>query len=285
MGFTIVRKGRYLSIKEHDSVRIDPVKNCFWRNSRIGTGNAVGKGGSIIDFFLEFTDLTLHEVLKRLSEEVFSAEGMSNLPNFRKEEKRRSTLCLPKPDEHMHNLYAYLIQTRKIKREIVQAFVDQKLLYQDIHKNCVFVGYDRKNKNVPVFACLRGTNTYKPFYGDVPGCDYEQCFYYSNGADQLYITESVLETMSVMSLLDQPDQFDYLALAGVGKADCVKSYLDHPWKEIWIGTNQDDKGRMASDYLKEYIRTRRPDISIVVDLPEGEGNDWNDILKKRRITG
>lgn len=33
MGFTLVRRGRYFSLKEHDSVIIDTRKNCFWRNS------------------------------------------------------------------------------------------------------------------------------------------------------------------------------------------------------------------------------------------------------------
>ena len=55
MGFTVVRRGRYFSLKEHDSVIINPEKNCFWRNSKMGTGRSIGKGGSIIDFVLEFT--------------------------------------------------------------------------------------------------------------------------------------------------------------------------------------------------------------------------------------
>ena len=42
LGYTVVRKGRYFSLKEHDSVMIDPVKNCFWRNSRPGQGKAIG---------------------------------------------------------------------------------------------------------------------------------------------------------------------------------------------------------------------------------------------------
>lgn len=32
-------------------------------------------------------------------------------------------------------------------------------LFQDVHKNCVFVGYDENQK--PVFANPRGTNTEK----------------------------------------------------------------------------------------------------------------------------
>ena len=33
IGFTPRRIGRYYTLKEHDSVRITPVKSCFWRNA------------------------------------------------------------------------------------------------------------------------------------------------------------------------------------------------------------------------------------------------------------
>ena len=107
MGFTVIRKGRYFSLKEHDSVIIDPEKNCFWRNSKLGNGNSIGKGGSIIDFLLEFTDRSLHEVLKELSKEIF-VEDMAKVPSFEKSKKMISrptgTLELPPQDSHMHNV-------------------------------------------------------------------------------------------------------------------------------------------------------------------------------------
>ena len=52
-GFTLFRVGRYYSLAEHDSVRIDNEKNCFWRNS-VFFGKGSGGAGSIIDFALEF---------------------------------------------------------------------------------------------------------------------------------------------------------------------------------------------------------------------------------------
>lgn len=264
---------------------IDPEKNCFWRNSKLGNGNSIGKGGSIIDFLLEFTDRSLHEVLKELSKEIF-AEDMAKVPSFEKSKKMISrptgTLELPPQDSHMHNVYAYLIQTRKIKKNIVQLFVDRKMLYQDTHKNCVFVSYDFHDRKKPVFGCLRGTNCYKPFYGDLSGCDYEKCFFVGNHAKRLYVTESVIEIMSVMSLLEEPLSFDYLALAGVGKADSIQTYLDRDWQEIYLGTNQDEHGREAAEHMERLVKKERPDIRVVLDLPEGEGSDWNDILRKRQ---
>lgn len=147
MGFTVVRRGRYFSLKEHDSVIIDPEKNCFGEIPSWEPDGAIGKGGSIIDFVLEFTNSSLHEVLKELSQEVFTGSG-DQLPTFQKRKKPmvKEELMLPAEDSHMHNVYAYLLKTRKIKKEVVQFFVNRKMLYQDIHKNCVFVSYDSEGK-------------------------------------------------------------------------------------------------------------------------------------------
>lgn len=283
LGFTVKRKGKYYSLKEHDSVIIDPEKNCFWRNSVPTMGTAIGRGGSIIDFVLEFTNMDLHEVLKVLTQEIGGAEQLSQLPQFeiRSADKKR-IFRLPEKDQHMHNVFAYLVKTRKIAPDIVQEMIHRKQLYQDVHKNCVFVGYDHAEKEKPVFACLRGTNTYRSFYGDVPGCDYKQGIYVDNQAAAIYITESMIESLSVMTLKREHwKNFNYLALAGVGKVESIYSYLpDRSIKEIWIGTNNDHGGKLACDRLKKIIGKERPDVQIIVDLPEQE-NDWNDLLKKK----
>ena len=262
LGFTVKRKGKYYSLKEHDSVIIDPEKNCFWR-----IGTAIGKGGSIIDFVLEFTNMDLHEVLKVLTQEIGGAEQLSKLPQFEIQSTGEKRIFrLPEKGQHMHNVFAYLVKTRKIAPDIVQEMIHRKQLYQDVHKNCVFVGYDHAEKEKPVFACLRGTNTYRSFYGDVPGCDYKQGIYVDNQAAAIYITESMIESLSVMTLKREHwKNFNYLALAGVGKVESIYSYLpDRSIKEIW----------------KKIIGKERPDVQIIVDLPEQE-NDWNDLLKKK----
>lgn len=109
-----------------------------------------------------------------------------------------------------------------------------------------------------------------------------KCFFVGNHAKRLYVTESVIEIMSVMSLLEEPLSFDYLALAGVGKADSIQTYLVRDWEAIYLGTNQDEHGREAAEHMERLVKKKRPDIRVVLDLPEGEGSDWNDILRKRQ---
>lgn len=52
---------------------------------------------------------------------MFTGSG-DQLPTFQKRKKPmvKEELMLPAEDSHMHNVYAYLLKTRKIKKEVVQ---------------------------------------------------------------------------------------------------------------------------------------------------------------------
>ena len=46
MGFTLLKKGNYYTMKEHDSVMISPRKKKYWQNSNPSDSVAFGEGGS-----------------------------------------------------------------------------------------------------------------------------------------------------------------------------------------------------------------------------------------------
>lgn len=279
LGYTVIRCGRYYTLKEHESVRIDPVKNCFWRNSQIGDGQAIGKGGSIIDFVLEFTDLTLAETFKALENYLGTEPQFSTKTRYMNREKRQKEKGIQLPDRagNMKRVFAYLVQTRKIDVSIVQEMVQKKQLYQDVKGNCVFVSYDENGR--PDFACLRGTNTAHPFYGDVHGCDYTKGFYLDYGANRLYLTEAVIDTLSVMTLhLDDYKQWNHLAIAGGGKWEAVINHLNGI-REVWVGTDNDETGRKAAEKIAELVQQKNPKVRVIFDFPEQK--DWNDVLIKR----
>ena len=160
------------------------------------------------------------------------------------------------------------------------------MLYQDKNGNCVFVGYDVNNGEVPVFACRRGTNTYKPFYGDVEGCDYSQCFYVDNESNEIVVTESVIDAMSIMTMINNHKKYNYLALAGVGKWEAIKTYLDKgKIKKIIIATDNDKTndnqgGIPCAQLICSYVKENYPDVERKWKLPPANcGKDWNDVLK------
>ncbi len=83
LGFTIVRKGEYLSTKEHDSLRINPEKNIFIRNSS-------GEKGTVIDFIECFTNQSKREIIEdlvRRLEHISPAETLIKREDMALEEK------------------------------------------------------------------------------------------------------------------------------------------------------------------------------------------------------
>lgn len=269
LGFHPVKVGRWYSLKEHDSIRIDPEKNLFFRNS-------TGESGSIIDFVMVFTGKDLSGAIKEL--EAFSGTDSSVLASCLVHEENKAKgleLNLPQRDKEQKNVYAYLTKTRRIDRTVVSWMLDKGYLYQDIHKNCVFVSY---KEGVPVFASIRGTNTYKRFVADVPGSDYTHglLFTDSEKEETLIITESSIDAMSLMSL---GREGNFLALSGVGKLDPVLYHLSQgDYKKVYIALDNDDAGRLAAEKIRSEILDSGLllEKDIVVLLPKEK--DWNEAL-------
>lgn len=275
IGFHPYRVGHYYSLKEHDSVRIDPDKNIFVQNS-------TGAGGSVIDFAMTFQGMDLKRAIRTLGGKTAAGsvqERKDPDPETRKE--KIGDLKLPEKDSTMKNIFAYLIKTRGIDQTIVQEMVQRKALYQDIHKNCVFVSRDDTGK--PVFASIRGTNTYKKFVADAFGCDYSYGLFLPNGGERLIVTESAIDAMSVMNLLEiggtDHKAYDYLALSGCGKTEVIETHLrNHDYRIVDLCLDNDEAGRKAAKALSVRIKEISK-AAVYTELP-GNEKDYNDVLKQ-----
>lgn len=277
MGYTVLRKGRFYTLAEHDSVRINPDTNLYIRNSE------PDNMGSVIDFMKNFSNMDEREVIVSLARrldgfpEGILFEGSTGRSYSIAEEKKFE---LPQSGPNMRNVYAYLTQSRYIEPDIVQYFVDRKMLYQDIRKNCVFVSY---RDNVPVFASVKGTNTFSPFQGDVSASDYGQCWFLQNGASKLYVTEAPIDTMSRMSMFLKTgidlQSYDYLAMSGAAKYESViKHTKENGYTEIVVGTDNDEGGRKSLAAIKKGIEEENIAVKILPDMPKFT-KDWNEELK------
>lgn len=275
MGFTPVKIGSYYTLKEHDSVRIDPRKNIFFRNS-------TGDRGTVIDFVMAFKGVSCGEAIKLLCDEI-------ELPKVYKEQnsvpQKKKELILPAKARNMKNVFAYLVKTRCINQKIVQEMVDRDMLYQDERNNCVFVSRNENGKSV--FATVRGTNTDKKWVGDVSGCDYSHSFFIDNCSRNLIVTESVIDAMSMMDIKEQKgenhQEYNYLSVSGLGKSREALGY--HLGKTLYdivfLAFDNDDKGREIAKEMKKYIESINQDISVSMLIPEA-AKDWNEELQKER---
>lgn len=288
-GYTLVRMGRYYSLREHDSVRIDTSKNCFWRNSRFAAGFK-GGAGSVIDFAIEFGFAKdINDAMRQIAlmygiegEEKPEISFQKPMTGIEKEKKlhKKGEVELPEKDKDNRCVYAYLLKTRGIEQSVIRYFLGKKMLYQDTHKNCVF-------HTGTTFGCVRGTDTSKRFVGDLDGCDYDECFFFrgSNHADTLVVAESVIDIMSIMTQFCKEKKrytdYCYLALAGTGKLSSVFYHVEQEhdkgmtFKKVLIATDNDKWGEDAflkiSDGLEKY------DTEYERYIPP-QGKDWNEYI-------
>lgn len=273
LGFTVQQVGTYYTLKEHDSVRIDPSKNRFVRNS-------TGAKGSVIDFSMEFERLDKQSAISKLAGYIGADR---TLPSAQVTQIKPSTkvkadkLTLPQRADNMRNVFAYLINTRKIDPQIVSQWVHDKNLYQDTHKNCVFVTYD-KNGN-PEFASQRGTNTHKPFKADIEGSNYDTCHFINNNASKLVVCEAMIDLMSVQTILQAKGRdlkgYNYLSLNGSTKTHAVLNALKNsPTDTVILATDNDNAGKMARIELQQLISEYDKNIKTIEFVPQNE-KDWN----------
>lgn len=274
LGFHVIKRGKYYSLREHDSVIIDNEKNCFWRNSN-------GAKGSVIDFAIEFTHKDVSDIIQEFSRMINFDDISYSVPEHSQlncDQQKKVVFTLPERDKTIKNIYAYLLSVRMINKNIVSLFLARKYLYQDIKKNCVFVSY---KKDKPVYATKRGTNTDYRFVGDVPGSDYNWCFFIDHHSDILIVTESVIDAMSVMSILLYYDydieSYDYLALTGTQKYDSIY-YHDNikPYKKIYLALDNDNGGVCCSYKIRQHVFDHPVEL---IDWMPKDAKDWNDICK------
>ena len=303
MGYSLVRKGRYYSLKEHDSVIIDTTKNCFWRNSRFSQGFK-GGAGSTIDFVMEFGGELDYKAAMRRIALMYGIEGdkppsieyqrpkpqqTDGKPQAKKEFPQM--LVLPKQAYRSNNtaVFRYLL-LRGISQSVIRYFLARKMLYEDTHRNCVFVSPKQD------FGCIRSTGDTR-FVADVEGSDYEKCFFFKGvNAKKLYVAESVIDIMSVMTYLqirkerndEQPERGDwygnhaYLALSGTNKIQSLFYHINQEpdIREVFLCFDRDEAGRIADKKAVEGLKNMGfRGICRILKAPDEQCKDWNDFVK------
>lgn len=274
MGFTVQRVGNYYTLKEHDSVRINPNKNVF-------TQNSTGVKGSIIDFVMHFENIDKAAAIDKLAKYIGADTKYSLTPiqNSAQKftDKEKTPLVLPEKAKTMKNIFAYLINTRKIDSQIVNHWVRNGNLYQDTHNNCVFVTVDKYGK--ANFASQKGTNTSKPFQADVKGSDYNCCHFINNNAKSLIVCEAVIDLMSVQTILKANgrnlNNYNYLSLNGVSKTHAILNALQSSNTDtVILATDNDKSGEQARSELRELASKFDKNIKFINYVPKNE-KDWN----------
>lgn len=193
---------------------------------------------------------------------------------------KKSEFKLPEKDSNMKRLFAYLLQTRFLSKDVVKGFVEQKILYQEKeHGNIVFVGTEKDG--VPKSACKKSTaEQTKSFRMTVAGSDCRYGFCWRGENTKLYVFEAAIDLMSFITLRNDKWKADsFLALDGLSPKPLLQFLEDQKnIHEIFLCLDHDTAGIEACDKLKDILIEKGYDgEKIKREYPLYK--DWNEQLK------
>ena len=279
-GYEVVDKSnqRWAKIKAQGGLSIDKVGNRWYCHSS-------GQGGGPIQLLMYMEGSSWQEAMKELcgAKGDWILHSQSKEIHFSRKDEDKSEFVLPERSRDCRNIFAYLIKTRLIHPDVVQEFVDKKLLYQNDKKSCVFVGMDKEG--MPRYANIRSTNTVgAAFKGDAALSDKRFGFAKIGTNDILTLVEAPIDLLSYLSIYKFHGMYHkvanehILSLGGVSDV-ALKQYLkDHPEvKTIRLGLDNDEVGNSACEAIqKDY-----PNYTIKrIHYNE---KDMNELLKKERF--
>lgn len=233
-----------------------------------------GAGGGTIQFVMEMEGKSWVESIKQLLD--ISYDELPYIPPPAKEIEIKGDMILPKKNDTFKHVFAYLIKTRKLDKDVVSQFIKDKKIYEDTYNNCVFVGFDEEK--TPKFASVRGTNTNKKFRGDIENSDKGYPFCLEGKSDTLLIFEAAIDLMSYLTLLKLHGitKFNHHMISMGGTSYIpIEKYLERypEITNITLCLDSDDEGKLFSQKIKEKFAD---DYKICRHMAKGK--DFNEEL-------
>lgn len=269
LGFNLVKQGNMHSLEEHDSCKIYEDNHFYRFSSKIG--------GSIIDFIKEFQNVDTSTAIK-YAENYYNENNLDNATAIRMKSATKQ-LEIPTKVNTFAEVRKYLTNSRKIDKALVNKYIDDGILFQDDHANCVFVGKDANAKNKAYY--LRSSKS--KWMGMTGGSDAQIGIFVKGDSNSksLIVHEAVIDQMSYIQMNDPEIEKNYLATQSVNN---VEKAIDYHLKnrqseinEVVLALDNDEPGREAIERATLFLSENYPDIEVYYDLPMSK--DYNQDLK------
>ena len=251
-GEKLIASGRDKRLASDHSITI---RGCEWYD------HAAEQGGRAISFVKQFYGLNYPDAMSLLLGDDL---GGSYPAAKEKELKPAKPFVLPPQSESMRRVYAYLLKQRCIDREILNAFVRKKLIYESCEKsrdgtkeyhNAVFVGFDEHG--VPRHGHKRGLYTMGQSYrGNIEGSDPQHSFHYLGGDDTLYVFEAPIDLLSYISLFPEGwQEHNYVACCGTSSIPVLEMLRQLPQlRQVYLCLDNDAAGHAASERMAALLK-------------------------------
>ncbi|QUO31898.1 AAA family ATPase [Faecalicatena sp. Marseille-Q4148] len=261
------RCGKEYRWLRHDSVMIN--KNEWYRFSQ-------NKGGHAIDFMKEFYGLSFAEAVK----ELLGEEGDSN-NRTAKEDAGRQKVCpiplpgleLPKRNENCEIARKYLIEQRKLSKQLVDQMIEKGDIYESKnYHNVVFVGRDKEQN--PRYAAMRGTDE-KRYRGEARGSEKIYGFGHIGTDEKLFVFESPIDLLSYITAVPEEwEKHSYISLGGLSEKAMKRMYTEYPHiHSIYLCLDNDEPG---NERCRQFVSLIPEKLSVYRLEPVKK--DWNECL-------
>ena len=264
----VIQEGDSLRLRCDHSVSIKEGYSGFYDFSDGSSGNSVDCLTTYFDY--EFPDAVT--ALCAFAEEYPDLAG--NIPDMSVGQAVKQPFTPPEPtDGDCWRLSNYLIVYRNLPSSLMQALIDDGLLYQaKEHDNIVFINPDK------TFVELRSSNRHRKFHG--VGFSDKTAFWcfkprgIQSHATRAYICEGAIDAISLylyMSLWDEnrAEEAMYCSIGGVAnqkRIDRIKAEMAAIGGETIMAVDNDDAGKKC--------RERNADCAAVIP----RWKDWNEDL-------
>jgi len=235
--------------------------------------NSKGTRGNSVDFMQEFYGMPFLEAVQELANEkgrqVVTHVAIPPVPKI---------LVMPDKADNVRRVYAYLVQTRKISKAVVQLCFDRHLIYQDTFGNVVFRMKDIDGNIIG--AEIRGTSQQVPFKKIESGSKYGNGFNISLGAncERMIVFESSIDLLSFITLYrDKLHSRLLVSMAGLKQETLLNMAKIHDiaLHNVCCCVDNDEAGIKFAGEMQVKYGTK-------TFLPVGV-KDWNEALQGREI--
>ena len=228
-------------------------------------------GGDAIDFVRKYYDKDYPDAVEYL----LGDHSGKLIASPRIEHDPQKQFELPERNDNMRRVFAYLLSTRGLDRDVVHAFAHRNMIYESAYyHNAVFVGFDKHN--IPRHAHKRSTGAESEFKRNAAGSMPEFSFHCHGQSEKLYLFEAPIDMLSYISMhKDGWRQHSYAAACSVSDKVLFQMMKDNPnIKRVYICFDNDLAGQTAANRISGKLFTQGIQSELLVPTRK----DWNEEL-------